>query len=234
MYSYVKENGKGGMTAKGVKKYVITNKLTHENFKNVISSRGRMRHNMNTIRSTKHTVGTYETRKVTLSCFDDKRCLLEDGVTSYAYGNRRIVNRDVEVNIQENQTPVLCIHTPVVEYDCGGVCEAIIVEQDPEVRIAIEEEIVGMKVPKVEHIEPKILFFLMVAAFRRAERKLPYEERDAQLINFGWSINKMTQYIDECDKPLLCKYTKEELEKYRENLRGRRMDEEKIEEKISR
>ena len=28
MYSYVKENGKGGMTAKGVKKYVIKNKLT--------------------------------------------------------------------------------------------------------------------------------------------------------------------------------------------------------------
>jgi hypothetical protein len=41
MYSYVKENGKGGMTAKGVKKYVIRNKLTHENFKDVISSRGR-------------------------------------------------------------------------------------------------------------------------------------------------------------------------------------------------
>ena len=56
MYSYVKENGKGGMTAKGVKKYVIKNKLTHENFKDVISSQGRMRHNMNTIRSTKHSI----------------------------------------------------------------------------------------------------------------------------------------------------------------------------------
>ena len=90
MYSYVKENGKGGMTAKGVKKYVIRNKLTHENFKNVISSKGRMRHNMNTIRSTKHSIGTYEMRKVTLSCFDDKRYLLEDGVTSYAYGTKNI------------------------------------------------------------------------------------------------------------------------------------------------
>jgi hypothetical protein len=35
------------------------------------------------------------TRKVTLSCFDDKRYLLEDGVTSYAYGNRRITNSGV-------------------------------------------------------------------------------------------------------------------------------------------
>jgi hypothetical protein len=40
-------------------------------------------------------------RKVTLSCFDDKRYLLEDGVTSYAYGNCRITNSDVEVNIKE-------------------------------------------------------------------------------------------------------------------------------------
>ena len=90
MYSYVKENGKGGMTAKGVKRYVIRNKLSHENFKDVINTKGRMRHNMNTIRSKKHTIGTYEIRKVTLSCFDDKRYLLEDGVTSYAYGNKNI------------------------------------------------------------------------------------------------------------------------------------------------
>ena len=27
---------------------------------------------MNTIKSTKHSIGTYEMRKVTLSCFDDK------------------------------------------------------------------------------------------------------------------------------------------------------------------
>ena len=60
MYAYVKENGKGGMTAKGVKKYVIKNKLTHDNFKNVIAKKDRMRHKMNTIRSTKHIIGTYE------------------------------------------------------------------------------------------------------------------------------------------------------------------------------
>ena len=45
---------------------------------------------MNTMRSVKHNVGTYEMRKVTLSCFDDKRHLLNDGVTSYAYGNKNI------------------------------------------------------------------------------------------------------------------------------------------------
>ncbi|CAB3978796.1 Hypothetical predicted protein [Paramuricea clavata] len=36
MYSYMKEDGKGGMTAKGVKKYVIKNKLTHDDFMNKV------------------------------------------------------------------------------------------------------------------------------------------------------------------------------------------------------
>jgi hypothetical protein len=128
----------------------------------------------------------------------------------------------------------MCIHTPVVEYDCGGVCEAIIDEQEPEVRIAIEEEVVGMKVPKVEHIEPHDLFFLKVVAFRKAERELPYAKRSAQLMRFGWSINTMTQYMLECKKPLLCEYTREELEKHREGLRAKNMSEAKIEEKTSR
>jgi hypothetical protein len=107
----------------------------------------------------------------------------------------------------------MCIHTPAAEYDCGGVCEAIIDEQEPEVRITIEEEIVGMKVPKVEHIEEHDLFFLKVIAFRKAERKLPYAKRTAQLLDFSWDINKMTQYMMECNKPLLCEYTREELER---------------------
>jgi hypothetical protein len=93
MYSYVKENGKGGMTAKGVKKYVIKNKLTHDHFKGVIREKEQLRHNMNTMRSVKHQIGTYEMRKVTLSCFDDKRHLLDDGVTSYAYGNKNITTK---------------------------------------------------------------------------------------------------------------------------------------------
>jgi hypothetical protein len=53
-------------------------------------------------------------------------------------------------------------------------------------------------------------------------------------MRFGWSINKMTQYMLECKKPLLCEYTREELEKHREGLRAKNMSEVKIEEKISR
>jgi hypothetical protein len=107
MYSYVKENGKGGMTAKGVKRYVIRNKLTHENFLNVIDTKSIMRHSMNTIRSKKHNIGTYEMKKITLSCFDDKRYLLDDGVTSYAYGHHGIEELEERVRKCEQETELI-------------------------------------------------------------------------------------------------------------------------------
>ena len=164
------------MTAKGVKKYVIKNKLTHENFKNVIKKKDRMRHKMNTIRSTKHVIGTYEIQKVTLSCFDDKRYLLDDGVTSYAYGNKRI-DDTVEVPIVEACDSDKWVHTSE-EYT---VCEPVIYESEPVVAVVIEEETVRLSNPKVEYIEPHDLFFLKVITFRRAERKLGYSVTKIQV-----------------------------------------------------
>ena len=45
---------------------------------------------MKTIRSNCHEISSYEINKVSLSCFDDKRYILEDGVSSYAYGHYNI------------------------------------------------------------------------------------------------------------------------------------------------
>ena len=47
---------------------------------------------MNTIRSQNHQLGSYEINKVSLSCFDDKRYILENGIKSYAYGHYLIKN----------------------------------------------------------------------------------------------------------------------------------------------
>ena len=44
-------------------------------------------HKMETIRSKNHKLGSYEINKVSLSCFDDKRYILENGTNSYAYGH---------------------------------------------------------------------------------------------------------------------------------------------------
>ena len=34
-----------------------------------------------------HQIKSYEINKVSLSCYDDKRYILEDGIHSYAYGH---------------------------------------------------------------------------------------------------------------------------------------------------
>ena len=90
MYSYMKDNDKGGKTAKGIKKNVIKKHIKHENYKDVLLNQKQLFHTMKTIRSQNHQLGSYEINKVSLSCFDDKRYLLQDGIKSYAYGHKNI------------------------------------------------------------------------------------------------------------------------------------------------
>ena len=92
MYSYIKDIGKGGKTAKGIKKNVIKSNIKHEDYKDTLLNTKQMYHKMKTIRSDNHQLGSYEINKVSLSCFDDKRYIHEDGKTSYAYGHKNINN----------------------------------------------------------------------------------------------------------------------------------------------
>ena len=90
MYSYVKDNEKGGRTAKGIKKNVIINNIKHEDYRNTLINNKQMHHKMKTIRSQRHQLGSYEINKVSLSCFDDKRYIHDNGTSSYAYGHYKI------------------------------------------------------------------------------------------------------------------------------------------------
>ena len=90
MYSYMRDNDKGGKTAKGIKKNIIKKNITRKNYKNVLFNNEQMHHTMKTIQSNNHKLGSYELNKVSLSCFDDKRYIHDNGVTSYAYGHYKI------------------------------------------------------------------------------------------------------------------------------------------------
>ena len=90
MYSYVKDNEQMARTAKGIKKQVIIKDIKHEDYKNVLFNNEQIHHKMKTIRSEKHQLGSYELNKISLSCFDDKRFIHENGITSYAYGHYKI------------------------------------------------------------------------------------------------------------------------------------------------
>ena len=43
---------------------------------------------MKRIQAKKHKLGTYNICKVSLSCFDDKRYILDDGIKTLTYGHK--------------------------------------------------------------------------------------------------------------------------------------------------
>ena len=90
MYSYVKDNQKVGKTAKGIQKNIIKNNIKHEDYKNVLLENKQIHHQMKTIRSINHKLCSYDLNKVSLSCFDNKRYISNNGIESLAYGHYKI------------------------------------------------------------------------------------------------------------------------------------------------
>ena len=61
---------------------------------------------MKRIRAKKHKIGTYEIDKISLSCFDDKRYVLDDGVNTLAYFHKdfnKICDKNNNNNYNKNQ-----------------------------------------------------------------------------------------------------------------------------------
>ena len=54
-------------------------------FKNVLFNKKVIKHKTKRIQAKKHKIGTYEIDKTSLSCFDDKIYVLDDGVNTLAY-----------------------------------------------------------------------------------------------------------------------------------------------------
>ena len=89
----MKDNQKGGQTAKGIKKNVIKKNIMYGDYKETLFNNKQMHHKMKTIRSQNHELGSYEINKVSLSCFDDKRYIHKNGITSHAYGHYKHTHR---------------------------------------------------------------------------------------------------------------------------------------------
>ena len=73
--------------AKGINK-----KLRNEEYVDVLFNKKGVRHNMKRIQSKLHEIGTYDVFKISLSCFDDKRYVLDDGINTLAYFHKDIKN----------------------------------------------------------------------------------------------------------------------------------------------
>ena len=80
--------GKESNTVKGV------NIATEFNeFKDTLFNKKVLRHKMRRIKGKKYKMGTYETNKISLSVFDDKRFVLNDGIHTLAYFHKELKNR---------------------------------------------------------------------------------------------------------------------------------------------
>ena len=92
MFSMKNIEGKECNTAKGVS--IATD---FDKFKDVLFNENIITHKMKRIQSKRHKLGTYEIDKISLSCFDDKRYLLDDGILTLAYFHKHSVTSCKEI-----------------------------------------------------------------------------------------------------------------------------------------
>ena len=92
MYSIKKTDGREWNTAKGVN---IATKFNE--FEDVLFNKKIIRHKMKRIQAKNHKIGTYEIDKISLSCFDDKRYVLDDGTHTRAYFHKDCNNKKKDI-----------------------------------------------------------------------------------------------------------------------------------------
>ena len=74
-------------TAKGTKKIVKKKYIRHSHFKDVLDNLSILYVKQNTLKSKTHSIGSYHQTRVSLTGYDTKRFILEDGINTLAYGH---------------------------------------------------------------------------------------------------------------------------------------------------
>ena len=90
LYSYKMFEGEEEKKCKGIKKSVVKNNISFEDYKDCLFSRKEQMRKMNVIISHKHEMFTETINKIALSADDDKRYILEDGIKTLAHGHYKI------------------------------------------------------------------------------------------------------------------------------------------------
>ena len=88
MYSILEAKGDNIKKAKGVKKYVVKKHIRHKQYREALFEKTTFHHGMDVLRSERHHIYGQRLHKVSLSPFDSKRWIAENGVETLAYGHR--------------------------------------------------------------------------------------------------------------------------------------------------
>ena len=86
MYSLISVDDKEVNKAKGIIK-----KIWQKEYLDVLFNKKVVRHGMKRIQSKLREIGTYDVFKISLSCFDDKRYVLDNGIDTLAFFHKDIV-----------------------------------------------------------------------------------------------------------------------------------------------
>ena len=87
LYSYKMFEGKEEKKCKGIKKSVIKKNISFDDYKECLFSKKPQMRKMNVIRSHKHEVFSETVNKIALSANDDKRIILDDKISTLAFGH---------------------------------------------------------------------------------------------------------------------------------------------------
>ena len=74
---------------------VVATAASHNEYEDVLLNNKCLRHSMNRIKSKDHGIGTYEINKISLSCFDDKTCIQNNGDDSWL---SRLIRKNTYLN----------------------------------------------------------------------------------------------------------------------------------------
>ena len=85
MYLYLVNDNSEHKKVKGLNRNVVAT-ITHNECKDALLNKKCLIHSMNRIQSKDHKLGTYEINKISLSCFDDKIYIQNNGYDGLALG----------------------------------------------------------------------------------------------------------------------------------------------------
>ena len=95
IYSLIDVDNEEIKKAKGVNRNVVK-KIRHKKYIDVLKFNKKMiKHKRKSIQSKLHKIGTYDIYKISLSCFDDKRYILDYGINCLAYFHKEITSNKI-------------------------------------------------------------------------------------------------------------------------------------------
>ena len=91
MYSILEADGRNIKKAKGVKKSVVRKNIYHDQYREALLDKKTFRHGMDVLRSERHHIYGQHLNKISLSPFDSKRWISENGIDTLAYGHEELL-----------------------------------------------------------------------------------------------------------------------------------------------